>query len=159
MSQCASIQVVTSPFAEFDKAVAQPQRGVAPGNGGLDVKGGAGAHLAGKAQIVAPLEAAALHRLGKADAAHQVRLGLIQPVEVKGDREMLGDVAFPGRDATAIGFDPSSRGRGGHVRCSQAAPRVRRSGKRERSPSREAGQMPRSVTSPVTSRAGVTSKA
>jgi hypothetical protein len=76
------------------------------------VERGAGAHLAGEAQIVAPLEPAALDRLGETDAIDQIRLGLVQPVEIERDREMLGDVGFPRGVAAALGFDPS--GHAGH---------------------------------------------
>jgi len=57
---------------------------------------------------------------------------------------------------------PPLRGRvgvGGPQAHHSPASRARRSGKSDNRPSREAAQRPRSVMRPVTSRAGVTSKA
>src|ERR1043165_3410179 len=93
-----------------DKAVPDSQSLVQAEHGALDLKAAAGAQFAREADIEPPRKTAGPQSLAEAERLGQVGLSLFESREIIGDREMLGDVAFPGRHRAAIGLDPIRHG-------------------------------------------------
>ena len=72
----------------------------------LDLKAAAGAQFAREPDIEPADKPAAAQQRAEPEALGEVAFALLEPIEIIGDREMLGDVAFPGRHGAAIGLDP-----------------------------------------------------
>ena len=68
----------------------------------LDVKTAAGAQFAGEAHVELPRKTAGAEKLAQARGLGDGALGVAEPVEVIGDREMLGNIAFPRRHRVAV---------------------------------------------------------
>ena len=86
--------------------MAEPQPVIDRDRRALDLKAAAGAQFAREPHIEPVGKTAVAQPLAEPQRVGQVRLRLLEPLEVIGDREMLGDVAFPGRHGAAIGLDP-----------------------------------------------------
>src|SRR5438874_13809407 len=89
-----------------DKAMPEPQSLVEAEYGAFDLKAAAGAQFAREADIEPPRNAAPAQPFAEPKCVGQIGFGLFEPREIIGDREMLGDGAFPGRHRAAIGLDP-----------------------------------------------------
>ena len=76
------------------------------------MKAAAGAQFARETDIEMARKPGAAEQIAEAQRFGEIRLGLVEPVEIIGDREMLGDVALPRRHRAAIGLDPVLHGCG-----------------------------------------------
>ena len=90
----------------IDDAMAEAQPVVKAQCRAFDVKAGPGAQFAGETRVDASRPVRAAQRMAGNEGLGEVGVRLLQPVEVIGDREMLGHVALPGRHRAAIGLDP-----------------------------------------------------
>src|SRR5689334_5190873 len=72
----------------------------------FDVEATASAQFAGKAHIETPFEPAGAQHFTKPKFGGKMGLRILEPIEIIGDREMLGDIALPGRHGAAIGLHP-----------------------------------------------------
>ena len=93
-------------IGRIDKTVAEAQAARRAERGAFQMKAAAGAQLAGEAEVEAAGEAAGAQPIGESERVRQGAFGLLEPLGVIGDREMLGHVAFPGRHGAAIGLKP-----------------------------------------------------
>ena len=80
--------------------------GIDAKRGALDMKAGTGAQFANETGIEPARQISPARQIAEPKFVGEIRLRLFHPVEVVGDREMLGHVALPGRHAAAIGFGP-----------------------------------------------------
>src|SRR5262252_6539958 len=84
-------------MAEAERALIEPDQGAE------NVEAGPGAKLANKADLET---ARGGSQIGQAEAVGHRRRRICQPIEIIGDRKMLGDVAFPRRHNAAASLDP-----------------------------------------------------
>ncbi len=70
------------------------------------MKTGTGAKFACEAGIDPAGNVGAARHIDKAKFVREVGIRLLQPIEVIGDREVLGHVALPGRHRATIGLGP-----------------------------------------------------
>jgi hypothetical protein len=87
--------------------MAEPQSTLEREGRAFDMKAAAGAQLAHEPQVEAAVKPGAAQQVAQVQQVGEVALGIGQPVEIVGDREVLGDVAFPGRHRAAIGLAPA----------------------------------------------------
>ena len=72
----------------------------------LDMKAGTGAKFAYEAGIDPAGKVGAARQIDEAKFVREVGIRLLEPIEVIGDREVLGHVALPGRHPATIGLGP-----------------------------------------------------
>ena len=93
-------------IGRIDKTMAQAQPVVDAQRRALDMKTGTGAKFACEAGIDPAGNVGAARHIDEAKFVREVGIRLLQPIEVIGDREVLGHVALPGRHRATIGFGP-----------------------------------------------------
>src|SRR5205085_10637374 len=74
----------------IDKAMAELQPALKPDRRALDMKAAAGAQFARETDIEMARKPGAAEQVAEAQRFGEIRLGLVEPVEIIGDREMLG---------------------------------------------------------------------
>ena len=74
--------------------------------GAFDMKAGAGAKLTRETSVHAARQCRTAPWTVEAEFIGEVRLRFFQTVEVIGDREVLGDIALPGRHRATVGLGP-----------------------------------------------------
>ena len=99
-------QVTTSPLAESTKRWPRRNPSVDAQRRALDMKTGTGAKFTCEAGIDPAGKVGAVRQIDEAKFVGEVRIRLLQPIEVIGDREVLGHVALPGRHRATIGLGP-----------------------------------------------------
>src|SRR5271154_2020463 len=70
------------------------------------MKAVAGPQLAGEAEVEPARETAAAQTVGDPDGIGNTRGSLVDPIEITGNREMFGDIAFPWRHGAAVSLGP-----------------------------------------------------
>src|SRR5437763_9741829 len=86
--------------------MAEPEAAFEREGRALDLKAAAGAQFAREADVEMARKGRAAQQFAESENLGEIRLRLVEPVEIIGDREMLGHVALPGRHRAAIGLDP-----------------------------------------------------